>query len=317
MKTQQLKILAQQATPWPWKWFTSNSHKRLSSVASGKDGDVISAFKAADGAACVSISQDNMAFIEAAHPGAVIELIERLEAADKDGREYAILAGTNAARAEKAERERDELRKTLQATQGGATEAIKNVMRLQEEISRLDKESQRLSDQLGACDRQRFDWLKRALTAEAEIARRDAAAGEPVVIMSVSKNSSDDFQFEIQKRLADGVYELYTVAPPAPSVPDDYFSRLVSKARQSAEKAMIKFPQPNYVLLKVAEEAGEVVQAGVHYAEGRETWENLEGEVVQTMAMLYRLVTEGDQVNGVIPPVAPAPAQGGYGGHQS
>lgn len=70
---------------------------------------------------------------------------------------------------------------------------------------------------------------------------------------------------------------------------------------------MIKFPQPNYVLLKVAEEAGEVVQAGVHYAEGRETWENLEGEVVQTMAMLYRLVTEGDQVNGVIPPAAPAP----------
>lgn len=95
--------------------------------------------------------------------------------------------------------------------------------------------------------------------------------------------------------------------PPAASVPCDYFSSLVSKARQSAEKAMIKYPQPNYVLLKVAEEAGEVVQAGVHYAEGRETWDNLEGEVVQTMAMLYRLVTEGDQVNGVIPPAAPAP----------
>lgn len=99
---------------------------------------------------------------------------------------------------------------------------------------------------------------------------------------------------------------LYTT-PPAASVPCDYFSSLVSKARQSAEKAMIKFPQPNYVLLKVAEEAGEVVQAGVHYAEGRETWENLEGEVVQTIAMLFRLVTEGDQVNGVIPPASPAP----------
>lgn len=92
--------------------------------------------------------------------------------------------------------------------------------------------------------------------------------------------------------------------PPAPSAPD-YFGELVSKARHSAEKAMIKFPQPNYVLLKVAEEAGEVVQAGVHYAEGRETWEALESEVVQTIAMLYRLVTEGDQVNGVIPPAAP------------
>lgn len=84
MSTQQLKILAQQATPWSWKWFTSNSHNRLSSVASGKDGDVISAFKAADGAACVSISQDDMAFIEAAHPGAVLELIERLETAERE-----------------------------------------------------------------------------------------------------------------------------------------------------------------------------------------------------------------------------------------
>ncbi|KMV71985.1 hypothetical protein AI28_17805 [bacteria symbiont BFo1 of Frankliniella occidentalis] len=83
MKTQQLKILAQQATPWPWKWFTSNSHNRLSSVPSGKDGDVISAFKAADGAACVSISHDDMAFIEAVHPGVVIELIVRLEAAER------------------------------------------------------------------------------------------------------------------------------------------------------------------------------------------------------------------------------------------
>lgn len=228
MKTQQLKILAQQATPWPWKWFTSNSHNRLSSVASGKDGDVISAFKAADGVACVSISQDNMAFIEAAHPGAVIELIERLEAADKDGREYAILAGTNAARAEKAERERDELRKTLQATQGGATEAIKNVMRLQEEISRLNKESQRLSDQLGACDRQRLDWLKRALTAEAEIARRDAAAGEPVAYQIHSdlegwRECTPERYAEVSARpLIDGKYsggwllrKLHTAAQPA------------------------------------------------------------------------------------------------------
>lgn len=194
MKTQQLKILAQQATPWPWKWFTSNSHNRLSSVASGKDGDVISAFKAVDGAACVSISHDDMAFIEAAHPGAVIELIERLEV---------------------AERERDELRKILQATQGGAAEAIKNVMRLQEEISRLDKESQRLSDQLGACDRQRLDWLKRALTAEAEIARRDAAASGPVAIVREVING---IHVTLYQRIEPGT-ELYA-APPAVLPPE-------------------------------------------------------------------------------------------------
>lgn len=82
----------------------------------------------------------------------------------------------------------------------------------------------------------------------------------------------------------------------------DYFSSLVSAARFRADKAMRRFPQPNYVLLKVAEEAGEVVQAGVHYAENRMEWKQVEGEIVQLLAMLIRLVTEGDQVNGITPP---------------
>ncbi|MFT2790577.1 hypothetical protein ACMV5I_10925 [Serratia sp. T13T92] len=85
---------------------------------------------------------------------------------------------------------------------------------------------------------------------------------------------------------------------------DDYFSTLVNAARIAADKAMQKHPQPNYVLLKVAEEAGEVVQAGVHYAEGRMTWQDLEGEIVQLLAMLIRLVSEGDQVNGINPPAS-------------
>ncbi|WP_237735402.1 hypothetical protein [Serratia fonticola] len=89
-----------------------------------------------------------------------------------------------------------------------------------------------------------------------------------------------------------------------PALPDDYFSTLVNAARLAADKAMRKHPQPNYVLLKVAEEAGEVVQAGVHYAEGRMTWQDLEGEIVQLLAMLIRLVSEGDQVNGIKPPAS-------------
>lgn len=83
---------------------------------------------------------------------------------------------------------------------------------------------------------------------------------------------------------------------------NDYFASLVAMARVSADKAIRKFPQPNYVLLKVAEEAGEVVQAGVHYAENRMQWGQVEGEIVQLLAMLIRLVTEGDQVNGITPP---------------
>jgi hypothetical protein len=81
-----------------------------------------------------------------------------------------------------------------------------------------------------------------------------------------------------------------------------YLRAIISRAEAATDKAIRRFPQPNYVTLKVAEEAGEVVQAAVHYAENRETWEAVEGEVIQTIAMLFRLLIEGDQVNGVIPP---------------
>ena len=84
----------------------------------------------------------------------------------------------------------------------------------------------------------------------------------------------------------------------------DYVGELVLKARAAATKASIKFPQPNYVALKIAEEAGEVVRGAVHYAEGRMEWEDVEGEIVQLLAMLIRFVTEGDEINGVIPPAA-------------
>lgn len=69
-----------------------------------------------------------------------------------------------------------------------------------------------------------------------------------------------------------------------------------------AVKAMQKFPQPNYVISKVAEEAGEVVKAAIHCAEGRETKENVHAEIKQAIAMLIRLYLEGDQVHG-LPPI--------------
>ena len=79
----------------------------------------------------------------------------------------------------------------------------------------------------------------------------------------------------------------------------DIFGRSVFEAR----KAILRFPQPNYVLLKVAEEAGEVVKAGVHVAEGRDfTWDELEAECVQTIAMCFRLLIEGDETIGLTPP---------------
>ena len=93
-------------------------------------------------------------------------------------------------------------------------------------------------------------------------------------------------------------------AHPAPSIPavPDYFAGLVAAARVRADKAMRKFPQPNYVLNKVAEESGEVIKAVIHYTEGREEWANVESEIIDNLAMLIRLVTEGDQVIGFTPP---------------
>lgn len=81
-----------------------------------------------------------------------------------------------------------------------------------------------------------------------------------------------------------------------------YFMRLVDKARDEAARAAVKYPQPNYIALKIAEEAGEVVRGGVHFAEGRMAWSEVEAEVVQLLAMLLRFVTEGDEVNGIVPP---------------
>lgn len=80
---------------------------------------------------------------------------------------------------------------------------------------------------------------------------------------------------------------------------DQSFFELVVDGMAEADRAMRKFPQPNYVISKVAEEAGEVVKAAIHCAEGRETTANVQGEMKQLIAMLYRLWVEGDQVHGL------------------
>lgn len=76
---------------------------------------------------------------------------------------------------------------------------------------------------------------------------------------------------------------------------------LLLRGIAEAERAMKKFPQPNYVISKWAEETGEVTKAAIHYAEGGETVENLCEEIVQSLAMLHRLIVEGDEVHGIKP----------------
>lgn len=88
-----------------------------------------------------------------------------------------------------------------------------------------------------------------------------------------------------------------------PADPLEGFDILVTEAKLEALYAMRRFPQPNYVISKVAEEAGEVVKAAIHCAERRETAEIVAGEMKQLIAMLIRLWVEGDQVHG-LPPIA-------------
>ena len=52
------------ATPLPWRWWTSNSMRRLSSDPTGKDGDVAHAFVAADGVPDIAIHEADMMAIE-------------------------------------------------------------------------------------------------------------------------------------------------------------------------------------------------------------------------------------------------------------
>lgn len=80
------------------------------------------------------------------------------------------------------------------------------------------------------------------------------------------------------------------------------FASLLAKAKERAIKAAIKFPQPNYVLNKFHEEAGEVGKEVIHYTENRGDWARVEDEIVDLLAMTIRLLKEGDGVIGFVPP---------------
>ncbi|WP_246876147.1 hypothetical protein [Citrobacter sp. CFNIH10] len=134
----------------------------------------------------------------------------------------------------------------------------------------------------------------------AEIALASLTA-KPIGAFHIANQQVDgttDYIKDGEWPIDNGVIEVYDALP----APQDYFSSLVSAARLRADKAMRKFPQPNYVLNKVAEESGEVIKEVIHYTEGRGDWNKVEYELVDNLAMLIRLVTEGDQVIGFTPP---------------
>ena len=61
-------------TPGPWKWFTSNSHNRLSSLIFGQDGHVLYAYADGNGFPHIGCNKEDMKLIAAAP-----ELLEALQ----------------------------------------------------------------------------------------------------------------------------------------------------------------------------------------------------------------------------------------------
>lgn len=106
----------------------------------------------------------------------------------------------------------------------------------------------------------------------------------------------------------DGHFEPRNIAETMMGPSDDFIS-IVKSAISTAERAMHKYPQPNYVISKIAEESGELVKAAIHSAEGRDSLQHVRDEMIDTIAMLYRLWIEEDQIHGC-PPVKDAPKNG-------
>lgn len=61
----ELERLLAEATPGEWRWWTSNSFRRLSSDATGRDGDVLRGVVYRDGQPGVEVSDSDAALIVA------------------------------------------------------------------------------------------------------------------------------------------------------------------------------------------------------------------------------------------------------------
>ena len=77
-----LRALLKWATPLPWRWWTSNSLRRLSSDKTGKDGDVGHAIITHDRLPDIVISEDDQAYSEAAC-NALPALLDAIDAVER------------------------------------------------------------------------------------------------------------------------------------------------------------------------------------------------------------------------------------------
>lgn len=75
MNADELKKLAENATPGQWEWWTSNSWRRLKANVLGKTNVVIEPYVCSDGHPNCCIAEKDMDYIAAANPAAILEII--------------------------------------------------------------------------------------------------------------------------------------------------------------------------------------------------------------------------------------------------
>lgn len=74
---------------------------------------------------------------------------------------------------------------------------------------------------------------------------------------------------------------------------------LIISAKAEVARARVLFPKPDHLLHALSEEYGEVVKAALQICEGPGTYEQLDSEIIQLIAMCIRLHEEGDPVINV------------------
>jgi hypothetical protein len=107
------EALAAGPTPGPWEWWTSNSLRRLSSTPSGKDGDVLHAYRCRDGVADISVRQSDMDIIAACNPANIAAILAELDRLRAEAASWEQQAQDRTDDALKFAAERDALRDEL------------------------------------------------------------------------------------------------------------------------------------------------------------------------------------------------------------
>ena len=79
--------------------------------------------------------------------------------------------------------------------------------------------------------------------------------------------------------------------------------RIFEAAHAEVARARVLFPDPKHLLHALTEEHGEVVKAALDLYSGKGTYEELDKEIIQLIAMCIRLHTEGDPAINLDPPM--------------